>query len=410
MNKIRYFLVLILFVAVALTGCGQRRTSDEVIMWLVGSEAQSTNVNELAKKFYDETGIKVRCEAVPWGEAHFKYLTAVAGGVPPDIGTMGLTWGAEFGELGAMVDLGSEFSDDIKALEKDTFSGIWDSVEYKERVYGIPFDMTIHIMYYRKDIINRAPQTWEELASLLEKLNKDEKGMLFDWGSMEWIGYSTYLWQAGGNFYNDSYTESIVDSQESLKAMKFFTDLYTVYKVPKTKIPLEQGMRTGDFPIGISGNWKIIGLTIGAPEIKDKWGIATLPKGPSGKKTAFLGGRIMGIFSQAKNKEKAWEFMKFLFRPESQAYLYKSSLETEDAYLPPNTDSWKMLEMKPEFKKVLIAQALDAKGPPPVLGWDSTTRHIDQAIQRIILQKGVIVEELRTLKGLMDLELKRAQR
>ena len=406
----RYFLVLILFVTVALTGCGQRRTSDEVIMWLVGSEAQSTNVNELAKKFYDETGIKVRCEAIPWGEAHFKYLTAVAGGVPPDIGTMGLTWGAEFGELGTMVDLGTEFSDDIKALEKDTFSGIWDSVEYKERVYGIPFDMTIHIMYYRKDIINRAPETWEELASLLEKLNKDGKGMLFDWGSMGWIGYSTYLWQAGGNFYNDSCTESIVDSQESLKAMKFFTDLYTVYKVPKTKIPLEQGMRTGDFPIGISGNWKIIGLTIGAPEIKDKWAIANLPKGPSGKKTAFLGGRIMGIFSQAKNKEKAWEFIKFLFRPESQVYLYKSSLETQDAYLPPNTDSWKMLEMDPEFKKVLIAQALDAQGPPPVLGWDTTTRHINQAIQRIILQKAGIVEELRTLKGLMDLELKRAQR
>jgi ABC-type glycerol-3-phosphate transport system substrate-binding protein len=168
-------------------------------------------------------------------------------------------------------------------------------------------------------------------------------------------------------------------------------------------------MRTGDFPICISGNWKIIGLTVGAPEIKGKWSIATLPKGPSGKGAAFIGGRIMGIFSQSKNKEKAWQFIKFLFKPKTQAFLYKGSLETQDAYLPPNTDSWGRLDMDPEFKRVLIAQALDAKGPPPVLGWDTTTRHINRAIQKIVLKNADIKEELKTLKGLMDLELKKSR-
>jgi len=407
----KLFLVIAISVLIIapLTGCGNQQDSKEVVMWLVGSEAQAKDVNKLAEKFLEETGIKVRCEAISWGEAHSKYLTSIAGGVPPDIGTMGLTWGSEFGELGAMVDLRKAFPEDSEALAKNTFAGIRNSVEYQGRLYGIPFDMTLHIMYYRTDIIPTPPETWADLCVLLSELKRNGKGMIFDWGSMGWIGFSPYLWQAGGTFYNDSYTASTADSPEAVLAMKFFTDLYKVYGVPKTKIPIEQGMRTGDFPLCISGNWKIIGLTVGAPEIMGKWSIATLPKGPSGERTAFIGGRIMGIFEQAKHKEDAWEFIKYLFRPESQAFLYTASLETQDAYLPPNTDSWSLLKMDPQFKRILIAQALDAKGPPPVLGWDTTTRYVNQAIQKIVLQNADIAAELKTLKGLMDLELKKSR-
>ena len=128
-----------------------------------------------------------------------------------------------------------------------------------------------------------------------------------------------------------------------------------------------------------------MGLTEGAPEIKDKWSIATLPKGPSGKGTAFLGGRIMGIFTNSKMKNEAWKFIKFLFEPETQVKLYDKAWVTQDAYLPPNMNTWDILPMKDSFKKVLKMQAMDAKGPPPVLGWDIYARFIDEAIQKIIL-------------------------
>ncbi|MDD5439192.1 MAG: extracellular solute-binding protein [Candidatus Omnitrophica bacterium] len=389
-------------------GCASRPPANEVVMWLVGSEAQARCISDLAAKFTRETGIRVRCEAISWGEAHSKYLTSIAGNVPPDIGTMGLTWSVEFGALGAMVDLHREFPDDIAALEKNTFAGMWKSIKYRDRIYAIPLDMTIQVMYYRNDIIHVPPVTWRQLTALLTDLKKTGKGMLFDWGSMEWIGYSAYLWQAGGDFYNNTYTAATVNTPQAIEGMKFFTDLYKVYGVPKTPIPLEQGMRTGDFPICISGNWKIIGLTVGAPEIKGKWSIAKLPRGPSGNSTAFIGGRTMGIFSLSKNKDKAWQFIKYLYRPESQAFLYSGSVATQDAYLPPNMDSWSQLrDMDEDVKRVLIAQALEAKGPPPVLGWDSTTRFVDQAVQKIILEDAVIEDELTALEQYMNQDLKK---
>jgi len=376
-------------------------------MWLVGSETQAQSVNEIGENFYDETGIRVICEAVSWGEAHSKYLTAIAGGVAPDIGTMGLTWGTEFGNLGAMIDLNEAFAEDVAVIKEKTFPGVWRSVDYRGSIYGIPFDITEHIMYYRKDIIKEPPKTWKDLEALLKKLNKEGKSMLFDWGSLNWIGYSIYLWQAGGNYYDQSYSRCALETEEASRGMEFFARLYRELGVPKTQIPIEQGMRTGDFPLAISGNWKIVGLTIAAPEIKDKWSIATLPVGPSGKGTAFVGGRAMGIFSGAKMKKEAWEFIKYLFEPKNQVILYKKAWETQDAYLPPNMSAWSFLPMDDKFREVLKAQAMDSKGPPPVIAWDASTRFVDEAIQKVILSGEKPKEALKKAVKSMNAELKK---
>lgn len=397
------FWILTFVLSVSLTGCGKQESKaaggkekgqQELLMWLVGSESQAKAIQSIGVEFFRDKGVTFRCEAISWGDAHTKYLTCIAGGVIPDIGTMGLTWGTEFGSLGAMLDLAGEFPEDIKKIKEKTFPGFWGSVEYKRHVYGIPFDLSVQIMFYRKDIIAKPPATWEELVGLLMSLKTQEKGMIFDWGSMSWIGYAPYLWQAGGDFYNQEGSKSTLDSQEAAEALKFFGRLYTGLGVPKATIPLEQGMRTGDFPLAISGNWKIDSLRLTAPEIAGKWSIALLPAGPTGAHTAFMGGRTIGIFNKSKNKHKAFEFIKFLFEPQTQISLYKAARATQDSYLPTNIFAWEDLPMDIEFKRVLKSQAQDAKGPPSILGWDESTRFIEEAIQKVILQGAEAREKL----------------
>lgn len=404
-------LVLFFMVCLMISGCGKpfsgpAKEGAEITMWLIGSEGQALTIKEIAEEFYKETNVRVKCDAISWGDAHSKYLTSIAGGVAPDIGTMGLTWGSEFGSLEAMVDLNSAHRDEVKAMKESVFKGLWDSIEYKGKVFGIPFDMTEYVMYYRTDIIPEPPKTWDELTALLTDLNKNGKGMIFDWGSLSWIGYSPFLWQAGGNYYSKDYSEVTIDSPEAVKAITFFAGLYTKYNVPKTKIPLEQGMRTGDFPIAISGNWEIDSLRLSAPEIAGKWSIATLPEGPTGKTTTFIGGRIIGIFAQSKNQEASWKFIQFLFRPETQKKLYEAALTKQDTYLPPSKKTWDILEMDKEFKRVLVTQANDAKGPPSVVNWDTAAKSIDEAIQKIILQNADPRKEL----GMAKRELTKLQK
>jgi len=388
--------------ASVLGGCAGRSSERaELTMWLVGSEAQARTINQLAESFTQRTGIRVRCEAVAWGEAHSKYLTAVAGNVEPDIGTTGLTWGAEFGRLGALIDLREAYPEDVAAIQRKTFPGLWESIEQDGRVYGIPLDVSVQVLYYRTDLIDEAPETWAELTALLEELRQQDRRMLFDWGSLSWIGYAPFLWQAGGAFYDSDGARGTLNAPAAVESLKMFRDLYTRYGVPKTSVPMEQGLRTGEFPLAVSGNWKIVSLTVGVPEIAGRWSIGLLPKGPSGRRTAFLGGRIMGIFATSPHRREAWEFVRFLFEPESQATLYKASLDTQDAYLPPNLAAWDELPMDPAFRAVLKTQAQDAKGPPAVPGWDSTTRHIETAIQRVILHGADPAVELATANAAM---------
>ena len=376
-------------------GCESRpqQKKDQIVMWLVGSEAQSQIINELGREFAAKTGVEVLCQAISWGDAHSKYLTSIAGEVTPDIGTMGLTWGMEFGELGALIDLREAFPEDVAKLETKIFPSMLESTQVSRKVFGIPFDLSVQVMYYRKDLVPDPPDTWNELLQAIRDLKARNKGMVYDWGSLEWIGYSAFLWQAGGEYYNSDHTKVTLDTPQAAEAMQFFADLYTV-GMPKTQVPLEQGMRTGDYPLAVSGNWKIISLTVGAPELKGKWGIAMLPEGPTGKRTAFIGGRILSVFSRSKLKKDSWEFIKFLYRPESQVRIYEASLETDDAYLPPNMDTWGALPMDKEFKKVLVDQAKDARGPPPVLAWDSSTRFVNHAIQMVVLRGADPSEEL----------------
>jgi len=383
-----------------------QKARPEVLMWLVGSESQAKAVQELGNEFFKDKDTSFRCEAISWADAHTKYLTSIAGGVTPDIGTMGLTWGTEFGYLGAMVDLAKEFPQDIKTIKEGIFSGLWNSVEYKAMVYGIPFDLSVQLIFYRNDILARPPATWQELEETLLNLKKQGKGMLFDWGSMSWIGFAPYLWQAGGDFYNAAGTQASLDSESALAALKFFGRLYTELGVPKAQIPLEQGLRTGDFPIAVSGNWKIDTLRLFAPEIEGKWSISLMPAGPAGKRTAFLGGRIIGIFNKSKHKKEAWEFIKFLFQPQTQAKLYEASRVAEDSYLPTVIAAWDILPLPADLKAVLKAQAEDGKGPAAVRGWDESTRFIEDAIQRVILQQADPGAELSRLNQQMNKEIK----
>ncbi|MFA6636438.1 MAG: extracellular solute-binding protein [Candidatus Omnitrophota bacterium] len=411
-NKMRKLIYLLTaaFVLVTVSGCGKpAERKNTIVMWHVGPESQARTIVEISREFTERTGINVSCQAISWGDAHSRYLTSIAGGISPDIGSMGLTWGMEFGELGALVDLREKFSEDVGALEKKIFSGILESTRVGKKVFGVPFDFSQHIMYYRTDIIPVPPENWEEFLSVLRVLELEGRGALIDWGSLEWIGYAPFLWQAGGDFYNSSMTQVILDSPEAVKALEYMAELYRS-GVPKTQVPLEQGMRTGDYPLAISGNWKIISLLAGAPEIEGKWKIAMLPEGPSGKRTAFIGGRIMSIFSGSKMKEEAWEFIKFLFEPENQLKIYEATFYTEEAYLPPNMDTWALLPMGKDFKEVLEKQAQDSKGPPPVIAWDASTRFINHAIQRVVFKNSDPAVELKKATADMQNELNRSRR
>jgi multiple sugar transport system substrate-binding protein len=391
--------MFMMFIIVLLFSCVKKEQKNVLTIWHVGSEEEAQIIKNLADKYFTpQEEVQVVCESISWSEAHTKYLTAIAGEVLPDLGTMGLTWATEFGSKGEMIELNEAFPDDMKQIEKDVFGSIWNSVKWKNKVYGIPFDMTVQILYYRKDIIPNPPQTWNELVSLL----KQGKKMVIGWGSLDWIGFSPFLWQAGGDYYTTYGTKANINTKEAVESLKFFNELYNTYKVPRSAENFAAGFRSGEYPLVMCGNWLINSFPAEMPELEGKWSIALLPKGPSGKRTSFIGGRVIGIFKTSKNVDKAFKFIKFLMKPEIQTEIYNEIAKTKNIYLPPNTAVWKELPIKEEFKKVLFEQIKEAKGPPSVLGWDESTKYVVESIQNVVVLNRDPQQELQKLNDKLN--------
>jgi multiple sugar transport system substrate-binding protein len=73
------------------------------------------------------------------------------------------------------------------------------------------------------------------------------------------------------------------------------------------------------------------------------WGFAPLPAGPNSSATV-VGGEYLAIFKQSKNPDAAWKFLKWMIRPEVQAFWSMKS-----GYLPIRH----AVSNVPEFKKYL---------------------------------------------------------
>ncbi|HPN73605.1 MAG TPA: extracellular solute-binding protein, partial [Candidatus Omnitrophota bacterium] len=236
MKKSALCLLVVAFITGA-SGCGgERQPENTIVMWHVGAESQARTIMEISRAFTEKTGVKVVCQAISWSDAHSKYLISIAGELTPDIGSMGLTWGMEFGELGALIDMREHFPEDVKNLENKIFPGILESTRAGEKVFGIPFDFSEHVMYYRSDIIPSAPDNWEDFLNMISNLKREGKGALMDWGSLDWIGYAPFLWQAGGDFYDGTKTKVTLDTPQAAKALGYMASLYK-NGVPVTQIP-----------------------------------------------------------------------------------------------------------------------------------------------------------------------------
>ncbi len=376
----------------------------ELTFWHVGTEIEGKAIKAVLSDFEIRNNLKVRIETVGWNEAHTKYLTAIAGGVTPDVVTMGLTWGNEFGAKGAMIELKSKFSKSIQSLEEQTFKGLWQALEWNNKIYGVPFDMTLQLLFYRKDMIEQPPTTWDELTENLERLSLQNKTMIFGWGSMNWMGYAPFLWQNGGSFYNEEGTEATLDTPKAIESAQFFAGLYNNYGVSRSNQDVATGIRSGDAPLGIGGNWIITYLETGAQDIAGKWDIAMLP-GKNGKRTAFIGGRIMGIFKDTNYPELSWELIRYLNQPNIQKEMYEINYKNNQIYLPPNMLTWSSLSMKPAFRNVIMKQAMDAQAPPAVPSWTNCEKFVNESLQRIIITRADPVRELKKADAKMEREL-----
>lgn len=303
-------------------------TEETTITWAIFKDPTSATEMLIEKFEAENPGIKVDLQILPAGsdKIHTALVTALgAEDDSIDIVSMDIIWPAEFAAANWIVPLDKYFS---KENQSEFLKGPMNGVTYKDSVYAAPWYTDAGVLFYRSDIIQTPPQTWEELLQMSkEKVGESDTQFGFAFQGQRFEGlvtnYLEFLWSNGGQVLDGD--EVVINSPEAVEALQFMVDL-----VHKEKVAPE-GVTTHDteasrrlFTEGKTvflRNWPYVWAKSFEDESKvnGKVGIAPMPKGPKGEEgAATLGGWNLGISKFSKHQDAAWKFIEFAISEEGQ--------------------------------------------------------------------------------------------
>lgn len=311
------------------------RATATVTFWQFNTDAPSISAWKKTIAGFEAAnpGIKVNMQIVPWSEQAQKLTTAIATGTAPDVSMMGNDVVAQYANTGALVQLDPYFAAWSREVGHDITTDILPGdhlyYRYKGHWYGSPIAEETRLVYYRKSMLQkagvnpaRAFATFESMRQAAIAVNKPAQ-KVYGWGLPMGISYFTL--QTFMNFYlgwGARYLTSAgacgFDSPQFRQALTFYTNLYTRDRVTPPDSPvydnskLEPLWAADKLAMMIDGPW-VLNIYPDKKLTADT-GLAFVPAGPAGR-FGFLGGWPLVMWSQGKNHDATFKFVRYATDP-----------------------------------------------------------------------------------------------
>jgi multiple sugar transport system substrate-binding protein len=270
--------------------------------------------------------IKIENSAVAGFDAYWqKIQTLYATGQAPDVYAMsvGVEW--DFANEEKIIDIDDRVKADMP--KDDYFQSSLPMLRYPDpsgRLYAFPFQWVCSVLYYNKDLFDKAGAPYPDETWTYETLLDAAKELTGE-GQFGFSSNSAHnvldaaIYANGGKVLNDDYkTCALADSPEAIETIQWFVDLILKEKVaPDADQSRNIGLgtsnthfQTGRVAMAIDGSWQIP-TTRG---VDFNWDIAMVPSGTE-KRVIYGGPDSLSISSTTPNVEQAWEFLKFAVGP-----------------------------------------------------------------------------------------------
>ncbi|MCL2693809.1 MAG: extracellular solute-binding protein [Oscillospiraceae bacterium] len=299
------------------------------------------------------------------------------------------------------------------ATDLTKFRGFWEVAEefhpsafvpfeWLGGIYGMPETQIFGVMFYRTDILDELgitpPQTWDEVLAIFPILHHSSMSVgipsverkINNMVIPDLSNFFSQLYQRGGALYTDDASRSLFDSEQAVKAFEAYTQFFTHQKAP-LHYDFVNRFRSGEMPLGFADYNNFNTLSVFAPEIRGLWQFDILPgtlneDGSIDRSTACWGQAAM-ILSNAKDPDKAWEFMRWWMNSETQLRFgreLESVMGTAARYPTANVVAFNQLGWNARDNAILNEQWQWVVGTPEVPGGYYAGRHIVNAVRRVI--------------------------
>ncbi len=297
----------------------------------VVSGGEILGLKAIAPMWDKETGVHLNLVAYPYPSLYEKLTTAFqANAATFDIVMLDDPWMPKFGSEGWLAPLdAAPFN--LKR-DPDIFPVVYDLGSWPptsgpvppgesgkaRHLYAVTLVGNVEIFMYRRDLVTRLPQTWDQVLENAKRLHNPAKQfygftMRGAKGNPVISEWSPILRAFGGDIFDDQWNV-VLKSPETLNALKFFTGALKAVSEPGADATdaadRSRLMATGHAALGEV--WPAEASdSVENPKVSSVIGKVayTVVPAHSGKHTPLMGNWLLGIPKAAKEKEWAYRFI-----------------------------------------------------------------------------------------------------
>ncbi|MET8907514.1 ABC transporter substrate-binding protein [Micromonospora sp. NPDC004551] len=246
----------------------------------------------------------------------------------PGMDVLGLdvTWTQEF----ASAKWIREWTGQDKAeVEQGTLAGPLDTARYEDKLYAAPKNTNVQLLWYRSDLVQEPPKSWDEMISAAQQLKQQGKPYQVLTMGAQYEGlvvlYNTLAESAGGKILSDDGKKAVMD-EGAVRALdqlkKFATSGVTSPSFSNaTEDPVRLEFQSGGGAFEV--NWPFVypAMQEAAPDLAKKVKWARMPGIDANTPSKVtIGGVNMAVSSYSKHPTESFEAAKCIRNAEHQKF------------------------------------------------------------------------------------------
>jgi multiple sugar transport system substrate-binding protein len=354
--------------------------------------------------------IEIKRESAPFDQFLTKYMAAAAGGSLPDVLYNHYSWTQNLIANKVLHPLDDFIA---KTPEFDMDDIPQRGLAYFRRdggLYGLPTDMAPKLLYYNKDLFDKAGLDYPDESWTFDRLFETARKLTSGSGATKIYGISpmpkpspdlsaVYLQPFGGRFLDQAESKVMIDEPAARDVMARWLDLLIKDKAVPSLAELQllekvDPFKTGHAAMLINGAWLMLELS------KQKaftWGATHLPKGPRGRSSPAVGSALV-MTASSRNKDAAWIYMHEFLSASGYKFRRIASPARQSAW----EDTAKALGIPDETAKLVKEVMADYASDDGVLRLPANKKVVDTAApiwERAQLGKISLNDALKEITG-----------
>jgi multiple sugar transport system substrate-binding protein len=360
-------LALLLLAGIVISACGSDASAANTLRWFIAIQPGGS-IQEIAKTCTDQSNGKYRIElellptdASQQREQLVRRLGAEDSSI--DLIGMDVVWTAEFANAGWLREWSAE---DAKQVTDGVFEPVVESASFEGKLYGAPLNSNTQLLWYRTDLVDEPPETWDEMIDQAEGLD-----MKVQVQAARYEGYTVWvnaMIESAGTQILSGPTEVGLEPEKTAAGLAPIGRLAHSSAAPvnlstSNEDTARLGFEAGNSAFMVNYTFAYGSAKENAPKVAQNMGAARYPgikKGEPSKPP--LGGFNIGVSTYSQKPDLAFEAAKCLNAPEQQL-----TMTELDGLAPARAASYDEPEVKQAFEGFadIVKESIENAGPRP---------------------------------------------